>query len=785
MRMIFLLLITLFISAVALNATIITVNWDGSGDYATIQEGIDASSNGDTVLVADGIYTGNNNKNLTWNGNEKHIVVKSENGAENCIIDCEDNGRGFNFTNTNQNSNDIIFGFNIKNGWAENGGAIKCINSSPKINNCFFIENTAASWDFAEGGALYFQSSYINVNCCKFILNESSTYWGGAGGAIGCEFSTGLISNCLIAENRGVGSESGPMGGGLYCNYSNLELLNNTFAQNTVSSFFGGFGGGIASINSNIQIRNSILWGNLGGFGMPDQIYFEGGQLLTEYNDIEFGEFSGIGNIDSHPLFVDPLNLDFHLLPSSPCIDAGDPDPLYNDPDGTRNDMGAYYYDQTGGMPYTGPVWYVSTTGSDENDGSADFPFATIQQGILYAAEGDTVLVKEGIYSGEGNRDLDFDGKAIIVTSESGPDSTIIYCEQSGRGFYFHNYESSSSIVNGFTIKKGIANRGGAIYCRWFSSPTISNMILTQNSNTAGYLNGGAGIYCSHYSVPNVINVIIYNNIAAGDGGGIFCDYASPKIVNSFIIGNNATDDGGAIYCNFHSSPKIINCTISGNSASSYGGGIYCQTNSNPTVINCILWNNSPDAIHIQGSNPTVTYSDILGGWTGEGNIDEDPFFADTTNGDYHLTENSPCIDAGNPDTTGLNLPPFDLDGNPRIYNDIIDMGCYEWQGFGIDDLYSPSTSIVLYQNYPNPFSSSTTISFFNTKNTKNTKNIEIKIYNVKGQLVKQLSIFNCKSSIDWDGKDENGKLLSNGIYFYRFTIDDKIIDTKKCVILR
>ncbi|MBC8525944.1 MAG: hypothetical protein H8D22_03585, partial [Candidatus Cloacimonetes bacterium] len=68
MRNISLLLIALFISAVALNAEIITVNWDGSGDYTTIQEGINASSNGDTVLVADGTYTGENNKNLSWDG---------------------------------------------------------------------------------------------------------------------------------------------------------------------------------------------------------------------------------------------------------------------------------------------------------------------------------------------------------------------------------------------------------------------------------------------------------------------------------------------------------------------------------------------------------------------------------------------------------------------------------------------------------------------------------------------------------------------------------------------
>ena len=83
-------------------------------EYATIQEAIDIAGDGDIVLVADGIYTGENNKNLTWDGAEKHIIVTSENGPDNCIIDCEDDGIGFYFDRTNQNNNDVVNGFTIK-----------------------------------------------------------------------------------------------------------------------------------------------------------------------------------------------------------------------------------------------------------------------------------------------------------------------------------------------------------------------------------------------------------------------------------------------------------------------------------------------------------------------------------------------------------------------------------------------------------------------------------------------------------------------------------------------
>jgi len=309
-----------------------------------------------------------------------------------------------------------------------------------------------------------------------------------------------------------------------------------------------------------------------------------------------------------------------------------------------------------------------------------DYP--TIQAGIDAAKDGDTVLVADGVYTGEGNHNLSFNGKAITVRSENGPDNCIIDCEREGwsRGFYLQSCDTES-VVKGFTITR--ANSSG-IYC-CDSSPTITNCTIT--GNTAGYYGGGiycynsdptitdctitgntagyygGGIYC-YRSDPTITNCAITENTAhfgggitentAEYGGGIYCSVSYSTITNCRITGNTASRGGGGIYCFCRSDLTITNCTITGNTAVDGGGGIYCYDNSDPTITNCILWDDTPDEICVDSSNPVVTYSDVQGGWPGEGNIDADPLWVTGPLGDYYLSqqqcgqpEDSPCLDAG------------------------------------------------------------------------------------------------------------------------------------------
>jgi len=291
--------------------------------------------------------------------------------------------------------------------------------------------------------------------------------------------------------------------------------------------------------------------------------------------------------------------------------------------------------------------------------------YPTIQDGIDAAEDGDTVLVADGIYTGEGNQDINLKGKAITVKSENGADACIIDCEgtflKPHRGFDFHSGEEETSVVDGFTIQNG-----------WVDG------------------NGG-GVYCDHSS-PTLTNNMITGNTANNAGGGVYCSSSSPTLMNNIIAGNTVDDYGGGIYCH-SSSPTLTNNTIADNTAY-YGGGVYCQEYSAPILMNCILWGDAPQEIYFESSYPNgiaVSYSDVQGGkdgivsenpgdiidW-GEGNIDADPLFIDADNGDYCLLPGSPCIDAGTPE----GAPPDDIYGNPR--DEFPDMGACEYQGISI-----------------------------------------------------------------------------------------------------
>jgi hypothetical protein len=138
--------------------------------------------------------------------------------------------------------------------------------------------------------------------------------------------------------------------------------------------------------------------------------------------------------------------------------------------------------------------------------------------------------------------------------------------------------------------------------------------------------------------------------------------YSSPVLANCTFWGNSAERWGGGMF-NHSSSPALTNCTFWGNSAGG-GGGVYNDYDSSPALTNSILWSDTPDEIYNYNLSgiPIIAFSDIQGGYVGEGNIDADPLFLEPDNGDFHLGPGSPCIDAG----TNPGAPATDYEGDPR-----------------------------------------------------------------------------------------------------------------------
>jgi parallel beta-helix repeat protein len=608
--------------AVPSQARTITVDDNIPADFDNIQDAINDSNDGDIIVVGPGTYTGYGNHDIDFDG--KAITVRSMDANDPdivsaTIIDCngteDEPRRGFYFYR-GEDENSIIDGFTITGGYISgdimaifppfDGGGIYCDWSSPTIRNCIIRANTA--WDY--GGGIYCVGSNPTIRNCIIIENTA----GSDGGAIFISWvegeSTSHITNCTIAENyaenNGGGiwtndyvtiansiitdNTSGGDGGGLYLAFPGQDIINSTITGNSAGYLGGGIYGCKGWEGLIFEITNCILWANVAPGGSEIALKNDGtlipAELTVCYSDIEscvdcvFVEDGCIlnwceSNIDDDPMFVDPYNpvpneRDYHLLLNSPCINEGCDNP--NDPN----------CDYTGQTDIDGQPRVMAgrvDMGADEfNPGIYNMPqdtyYLTIQAAIDAAENGDTIIIEDGTYVGEGNRELNFWGKAITLRSQNGPDNCIIDCEQLSTGFIFINSEEANSVVDGFTITNGYSlDAGGGILCE-SSSPTINNCIISSNT-------------------------------ADRAGGGISCWAGNPTITNCSITGNQAlTETGGGIWCSASSEPIISNSTISENSPD----GIWMDDMSNAWITGTVqvIYNN------LTGSGTVQVQSDAI-----------------------------------------------------------------------------------------------------------------------------------------------------------------------------
>jgi len=221
--------------------------------------------------------------------------------------------------------------------------------------------------------------------------------------------------------------------------------------------------------------------------------------------------------------------------------------------------------------------------------------YPTIQAGIDAADHGDVVVVNDGVYAGDGNRNIDFRGKAITVRSKHGPESCIIDCEDGGRAFYFHSSEGSDSVLKGLTVTRGYVTgggkdgNGGGMICDE-ASPTVINCSFRDNWANGG----GAGVSVAGGGSPTFDScMFVGNSDCPGYGGALnIGDASSPAVVNCIFVENLRANTGGAICALDSSNTSIVGCTIIGNSAI-YGGGISLGNSARVEIANCIISDNS------------------------------------------------------------------------------------------------------------------------------------------------------------------------------------------------
>lgn len=307
--------------------------------YSSIQTAIDSSYDGSILLIKPGIYI----ENINFQGKEititsLFIIDNDQEFIYNTIIDGNNNTHVVTFDH-NEGFKSVLSGFTIKNGFAQgdhednDGGGIFCYSSSPLLRYLCIMENIAEGQG---GGISCYQSAHPVIHNVSIVNNI-----GAIGGGISCyNNSSATLKNVLIANNQ-----TDQCAGGMHALNSSYNLENVTVTQNS-SNLGAGFYG---SYSSHLTLLNSIMWNN-----SEFDIYFPAGtsygsSVTMRYSCIQGGipNVSAIvvwdaNNIITDPLFIDSENGDFHLQSNSPCIDNGDPAPIYVDYDGSRNDIGAY-----------------------------------------------------------------------------------------------------------------------------------------------------------------------------------------------------------------------------------------------------------------------------------------------------------------------------------------------------------------------------------------------------------------------------------------------------------
>ena len=435
----------------------------------TIAEGLNKSSNRDTLELAAGTYDGTNNRNLNMQGLTR--IIRSTSGAANTIIDCQGLGSAFVFNN-GENDSVHISGLTIINGSGTNGGAVSITGADPVFENVIFRDNSGTG----NGGAVYLDDSQSSFTNCVFDGNNSAV-----GGAIYFDGGSVVLDHCT--------------------------MINNTSDDTT----------GIFIASGSLEILNSVYWGN----------HDIDEEATVVFSNV-MGGFDGEGNLNGRPGFTDAENGDLTLLGWSPMI--GGARPIYAvetdiagvaRPDTANPDMGAYENSLNAPSAYTSVTWHVNSSGTDEAVYSsptvATGAFESIDWVMDHVLEGDSVIIHPGHYDhGFSN----WGKSAHLRGSSTSPSDVWIHEEM--------EFSGGSSSLHMLSIHNdsgdGVVVSAGSIEISYVLIDSVSGEAIAISdtadasiSNVTFYGNGHAIVDSSSGSV-SVMNSIIWGNTNAVAG---------------------------------------------------------------------------------------------------------------------------------------------------------------------------------------------------------------------------------------------------------------------------
>ncbi len=658
-------------------ARIIYVDNDGSADFNTIQAAIDDANDGDTVIIQPGTYTGPGNRDISIKN--RVVIVQSvdpndPNVVAATVVDCEgtesDPHTGFFLWSYQDLPDSVLAGLTIIHGYAQvDGGGILCSGyASATIRNCRLIGNHAT-----RGGGILLEGNASQVLNCILMGNSVSNPrlpYAAVGGGMFCNGNGPMtISGCLIVGNSASGSSTSPgTGGGLYLSRGPISVRHCTVVGNIAD-----LGGGI-SCDESTAIADCIVWSN----SAPTSPQIRGTPLVT-YSDIE-GGWSGLGNTQTDPLFVDPASNDYHLSASSPCIHAGDPQyvpyvgqrDIDNEPRvmGRCVDMGTdefastptavldvypkqlvFHADVNGSAPesqtlhisnagYAPLVWTVACDGAwlGVSENSPRLPDG-----------GQTVSLSVDMAGlGPGRHDCQVTVSADHVPNSPQPVTVSLYVRAGTHLYVPQPYGTIQSAIeaaeDGDTViietgtYTGPGNRDidflGKRICVRSVDPNDPAVVAATVIDCGGteVERHRAFVFHSGEDANAVLSGLTITKGWALQGAGIHITGSSPTILCCNITGNTcassdprevyARKDGGGIYIR-DGSPHVERCVITHNRCDGYmthGGGVFCY-DASPVLRDCCIKSNmvrdGGGGIHGEhGGNVTLSGCTIAGNWT-------------------------------------------------------------------------------------------------------------------------------------------------------------------------